>query len=217
MKLKLDLHVHTDSSEDAFTPMGQALETAERRGLDGLAITDHDKVLDFGFRSLKGEVIVIPGIELSTQHGHVLGLGVETWDASKPQSLIEAVQIIHERGGLAVLAHPYLSSLHIPRLIEISEVGFNALEAVNASAYLFWLSRKLALNTARRLSLPITAGSDSHIPETIGKAYTVIDSRSREVEDILDAIKNGRTEVFGHGLSLWHRLSKLNLQLRGSR
>ncbi len=42
MKLKLDLHVHTNRSSDAFTSPKLLATICRDRGLDGLAITDHN-------------------------------------------------------------------------------------------------------------------------------------------------------------------------------
>ncbi|MCJ7574156.1 histidinol-phosphatase, partial [Candidatus Bathyarchaeota archaeon] len=64
------------------------------------------------------------------------------------------------------------------------------------------------------LDLPVTGGSDSHIPRTIGRAYTVVDSASSEVEDIIEAIKRGRTEAIGSGTSVTERLEKVWANLR---
>ena len=43
----------------------------------------------------------------------------------------------------------------------------------------------------------MTGGSDSHIPETIGRSFTIVESDSVEVDDVIKAIKLGRTTVGG--------------------
>jgi predicted metal-dependent phosphoesterase TrpH len=76
-------------------------------------------------------------------------------------------------------------------------------EVANAAQWPFNYIRGRNESLASKLGLPVTGGSDSHIPETIGRSYTVVDTDSRDIEDILKAIKAGRTESFGMGIS-WH-------------
>src|SRR6266581_7131550 len=72
LKLKLDLHVHTKRSSDAFTSPKKLAIICRDRGLDGLAITDHN-VLSV---DSSNEVVFLPGIEISTRDGHIIGLGL---------------------------------------------------------------------------------------------------------------------------------------------
>src|SRR6266702_4282507 len=70
LKLKLDLHVHTSRSSDAFTSPEGLPAICRDRGLDGLAITDHNVLA----RDSDDELIILPGIEISTRDGHLIGL-----------------------------------------------------------------------------------------------------------------------------------------------
>lgn len=78
MIMRADLHVHTTFSDGTLTPQ-QLLQAAADRGLEVLAITDHD-TLD-GADALAGDtgpVRIIPGVELSLsnmQGLHLLGYG----------------------------------------------------------------------------------------------------------------------------------------------
>ena len=73
--LKIDLHVHTWHS-DARSSVLDVLMMAKRNGLDGIAITDHHTMQ--GVRDAEAQVddfLIIPGIELTTRDGHLLGIG----------------------------------------------------------------------------------------------------------------------------------------------
>ncbi|HEX9429136.1 MAG TPA: PHP domain-containing protein, partial [Candidatus Bathyarchaeia archaeon] len=72
MKLKLDLHVHTSRSSDAFTSPEGLPAICRDRGLDGLAITDHNVLA----QDLDDELVILPGIEISSRDGHIIGLGL---------------------------------------------------------------------------------------------------------------------------------------------
>ena len=77
----IDLHCHTTASDGTFSPKDFILE-AKRRGVDTVAITDHDTLdgvqaaIDAG---VEAGVRVIPGVELSAEFSggrvHVLGYG----------------------------------------------------------------------------------------------------------------------------------------------
>src|SRR5438132_1030931 len=64
----IDLHVHTTYSDGTFSPR-EAVALARERGLDTLAMTDHDSIdgLPEGFvAGAEAGVQVVPGVEFST-------------------------------------------------------------------------------------------------------------------------------------------------------
>jgi predicted metal-dependent phosphoesterase TrpH len=76
---RVDLHIHTSASDGVLSP-AQVVRAALEKGLTAIAITDHDTVegLDEASEAAAGtDLEVIPGIELSAEHGdqeiHVLG------------------------------------------------------------------------------------------------------------------------------------------------
>lgn len=96
--LKVDFHVHTTSSDGVISPM-EVVQRAHKNNVKYLAITDHDTLsgLNEAFEeSLKYDITLIPGIELSTQHNnesiHILGFFKD--DSYKNEELInELVKI----------------------------------------------------------------------------------------------------------------------------
>jgi len=118
------------------------------------------------------------------------------------------VDRIHGQGAVAVVAHPYSVLRTWVDSREIEGAKLNAVEVANANQFPYgWMLKKNAA-LAERLGLPQTGGSDAHIPEAVGRAYTVVEADSREVEDILNSIRKGRTEARGRGISLYERLKK---------
>lgn len=78
MKLAVDLHIHTALSpcaEDDMTP-GNIVNMAALKGLDAIAITDHNCCFNLraaGYHALKAGVLLIPGIEVTTaEEAHML-------------------------------------------------------------------------------------------------------------------------------------------------
>jgi len=208
LPLKIDMHVHTCYSEDAVTTLEDLVLYSKRRGLDGIAVTDHNTV-DGAIKAKETTgLILIPGIEVSTVSGHVLGLNLTT-PIPKGLGLDETVEKIHEADGIAVAAHPsaFLKS-HLGSDVLKRAVKMDAVEVINSSNFPFSLLTHLNRRLASQLNLPQTAGSDSHIPETIGLAYAIVDAEP-DIDDIIEAIKKGSAVPYGRSIPLGLRLKKI--------
>jgi predicted metal-dependent phosphoesterase TrpH len=205
-RLKIDLHLHTNYSRDANTTLEEAVYYAQKKQLDGIAITDHDRVEGARRLAQEKDFLVIPGIEVSSRHGHILGLNI-TEPVPPKLSIAETVEKIRLLGGLAVIAHPsVVIKTGLGARID-SASGIDAVEVINASAIPFSLSTYLSHRLALRLQLPETAGSDSHYPDEIGSAYTIIDADPNR-EDVIEAIRKGKTEPVGKPISWVNRLKR---------
>jgi predicted metal-dependent phosphoesterase TrpH len=201
--LKFDLHVHTVRSPDAHTKIEDLPSIIKAKGLDGIAITEHNNFDPPSF----SDVIILPGIEVSSKEGHVLGLGVREKIPSR-LSADETIQRIHNQGGVAIIPHPYDPVCECVKIRELKEHP-DAVEVINADALSFHISRWFAERDAHKFNLAKVAGSDSHIPQTIGDSYTIIQSPSRNVVDIIEAIRSGAVQPEGHATSAANKLRKL--------
>ena len=108
--MRLDLHNHTRHSPDSRVEPAALVHRSRQLGLNGLAITDHNSVAGVpaaieAAREIP-DFLVIPGIEVSTAEGHVLGFGVSE-GIPRDLTAIETVERIVAAGGVAVAAHPY--------------------------------------------------------------------------------------------------------------
>jgi hypothetical protein len=213
ISLKIDLHVHTRFSSDAVNDFHDINAACRRLGLDGYAVCDHDTI--GGLRGIDSEgLLVVPGLEVSARGAHVLCLDpVEIVPSGL--SIVETVERIHTQGGTAVLAHPRALPRSFVSIGEALEAGFDAVEVANTAQFPFALVMNWNRDVARRLDLPETGGSDAHFPETIGRSYTVVESDSRDPDDVIRAIKMGRTRAVGAGTSLFERFFRLRSFLSG--
>ncbi|MDG6221859.1 MAG: CehA/McbA family metallohydrolase [Candidatus Bathyarchaeota archaeon] len=202
MGLKIDFHVHTCYSKDSSITLEQVVSFAKKRGLDGVAITDHNSV-EGALKLKTKEIIVIPGIEVSTLQGHLLGINLTTPIPAK-LSMEETIQQIHEAGGIAVAAHP-TAFYKSPATRKVT--SYDAVEVMNAASIPFSVLTHYSRKFAEQLNLPQTGGSDSHYAPEIGSAYTVVDA-DPNIDEIAKAVIRGATSPRGKGIPFKIRVKR---------
>jgi len=109
--LRVELHCHTVASHDGHITFDGLVRVARRRGIDVVAITDHDTIdgavefRRFAERRDVGPRIVV-GEERTLEDGsHVIGLFLR--EAIRSTTLADAVREIAGQGGICVLPHPF--------------------------------------------------------------------------------------------------------------
>jgi predicted metal-dependent phosphoesterase TrpH len=192
-KMRFDLHVHSNCS-DGRDEVRTILRAAVRRGLAGLSITDHDtlqgslKAMKI-IRDEKLDLILIFGAEVTTAEGHLLVLGVQELPP-RGHSPEETTEMAREQGGITIVPHPYHPFRHaIGRIPDC-----DAVEVYN-SKHLFGIANARARRNAKKLDLPMVAGSDSHFAATVGLGVTEIEAA--DAEEAVAAIRAGQTRVVG--------------------
>jgi len=139
---RADLQLHSDLG-DGLSSIGEILDSAERAGLDVIALTDHDDIRGaFALRELAAQrsspVAVVPGVEVTTRSGHLLALWIEE-EVPMFCSLTDALSRIHEAGGVAIVPHPlsYLTfSIGEGALRQLAAYGDDALMVDAIDEYL---------------------------------------------------------------------------------
>ncbi len=202
---RADMHIHTLAS-DGVSSVDEVLRAAVRRGLDVIAIADHERI-DAAqaaremclARGLPLEVIV--GEEITTRGGHLVGLFLK--ERIKPWgSLRASVARVHEQGGLAIIAHPLVpyplcaSARSIRRLVNEADPIFHpdAIEAFNPTTARMPWSRAVPAFAAE-LGLTAVAASDAHRASDVGQAITLF--AGKNAADLRRAIENGETDWQG--------------------
>jgi predicted metal-dependent phosphoesterase TrpH len=208
MPLKIDLHTHTFFSGDGVSSPEQNIAAAREKGLNGFAITDHNTceamtyLLDQGLMREDGlpvdGFLVIPGVEVTTAEGHLLCIGttLPTPMKLKGNPAREVVELIHDRGGLAIPPHPYDLFRAGIRFSTLETLPVDAIEVFNAATTLRRYNR-YAFKYAQLRKLPMTAASDAHHYAAIGTAYTILNTENFSVKGILEQIAKG-TELNQH-------------------
>jgi predicted metal-dependent phosphoesterase TrpH len=182
MELRIDLHLHTTLSQDSATFSEIPESILKDSGL-----------------------IILPGIEIKAEGIHIGAFDIQEL-VEEQLSLGETVDRIHNQGGIAVIchAHSVLKTWTAKRKVE--EAGFDLVEVANAYQFPYGMMVARNRSLAEKINRPQTGGSDSHIPQTVGRAYTVLEADEKSPEGVLDALRKGRCRGEGRGISLGERL-----------
>ena len=225
-----DLHMHTAHSDGSCSsqsgkpvpcPVFKTLEAAANRGLDFIAVTDHNTVSQFdSLRELQpyfDRLLLIAGREITTFEGHanVYGAtGFIDFRLTSPQvptvkALLDQARALH---ALISINHPANASGEscmgcgwTARDTDFREI--QAIEAINAgdaggptSGIPFWEAQ---LNRGFRLTA--IGGSDNHHADvlnsasSIGHPTTVVYARDLSESGVLDGVRSGRVFIDAEG------------------
>ena len=196
-RIRADLHVHTTYSKDSLITPKELVYYAKKRGMNAVAVTDHDQLEGARKIAKETDFLVIPGMEVSSRDGHIVALNVQEL-IPKGLSAVETVERIHKAGGVAIACHPYV---YFKGCLRENVCGtFDAVEVINARAFPYKNSVKKAEKSAKRLGLSRVAGTDAHYGPQIGYAYTVIEVAEPSVEAIAKAIVDGDCQPFGQSV-----------------
>jgi predicted metal-dependent phosphoesterase TrpH len=212
--LRLDLHVHSCYSEDGAGTPQEIIAALQKRGLHGVAITDHNTVVG----SLKAmavapkDFVVIPASEVSTTDGHLLALNVIE-PVPRGRSIQETVDLVLSKGGIPIIPHVYraLSGIHPEKLKTVSS-KVPGIEVFNGCS-LPRTNLKCA-RLANGLRLGGTGGSDSHMPSYAGYAYTTVDTTDVRIDTVLSEIQKRHSWGGGETIPLSYRSDRMTLSIR---
>jgi predicted metal-dependent phosphoesterase TrpH len=212
---RADLQIHSDLG-DGLSSIDEILDSAERAGLDVIALTDHDDIRGaFALRDLSARraspVAVVPGVEVTTRSGHLLALWVED-EVPMFSSLAGALARIHQANGMAIVPHPlsYLTfSIGEGALRQLAAFGDDArmvdgIELRNPSyAGRVRASRAVWLNT-HVLRVAETGSSDAHHAALVGTCWTEFSGSTPD--DLRTALRGHATTADGRGWTLREHL-----------
>ena len=193
----IDPHIHSTYSNDSRMTPKEIIERSRQIGLDAVAIADHNSMKGSieGNKELKGmeDFILIPAMEISTNKGHIVALGIQEEIKSK-MSPEETIEQIREQGGISVIPHPFVR--YREGLCDyVKNLDIDAIETLN-SRYIFGYSNWKAKKLAEEKGIPQIGSSDAHFLGAIGSCLTEVEA-DFSVQSILKGILSGKTRVFG--------------------
>ncbi len=196
--LAVDFHVHSFPGDGSVAPWDLAVE-ARRRGLDAIALTNHNHRLQWVVTQAlpfhPDGALLIPGEELTSVGYHMAVAGTER-NVAWRQSAADAAARIHDEGGIAIAAHPAGEGTtgFDDRAIDVVD----GVEAAHPRIYDFEdgrrdLARFYARAKARRPAIAAIGSTDFHFFAPVGFCRTFVFASERSVPAILDAVRRGAT------------------------
>jgi len=191
MALSLELHAHTFASEDCLMQPRDIVRVCAERGIDRLAVTDHNTVRGALAVQALAPGLVIVGEEIMTTQGELLAYFVRE-EVPPGLSPAEAVARLRAQGAAVSVSHPFdrlrqgawrEADLHaLVPLVDAIEV-FNA-RCVYAD------DNDRAAAFAREHGLPGSVGSDAHTLRELGRTRLGVD-RADSADDLRDGFRRG--------------------------
>lgn len=191
--IQADLHIHTAYSADAsIQPKNLVDQLYAHSFIKTIAITDHNTIEGYHkvskLASPYEDILIIPGIEVSTTEGDLIILGIPEVP-QKPLTIGNVIDFSRERSGLVIVPHAYRAN----GLGDLAkEYKVDAIETLNGSSPLNL--NRMAENLAKEMGLSGVAGSDAHTTKQLWTVYSEIQASSN-IDEILKAIKQGFVKV----------------------
>ncbi len=201
-----DLHLHTYHSKDGFQSPYTLFKMMKKKGLRGVAPTEHWRAATLKVIERDGRFI-IPACEYkSSDYGEVIGLFVS--EHIENRTFAEITEDVHEQNGLTILPHPMdpmrkhtAIRRGLPEELIIKHIDL--IEGINSRCFIQLFNTR-AQKLAKRLKKPMTAGSDAHSFFENGHAKTWLQD-IETAEDIYEELKAGRTQITGYtSFFFWH-------------
>ncbi len=167
---KGDLHIHSKYSHDGSNSPRSIVKKSAKLGYDVISITDHNTMRGVSDATDYGKeygIRVIPGIEVATDAGDVIGLDVG--EEVKSRNWADVILEIKEKGGLSILPHPFRGHTNIEELASRCDI-VEVLNARNSPE-----QDKKAADLAARLMKPTIAGSDAHTLCEVGNVSNLFE------------------------------------------
>lgn len=199
--MKIDLHCHSCYSRDGFSSPEKLIKTALKKGLDGIALTDHNTTAGWKETMRVAEklnAVLILGEEIKTKrNGKIIGdiLGLFLKEEIKSREPFEVIKEIKAQGGIVIIPHPFHFPENFRESLEKYKDSINGIEVFNARLP-FSFPDKKALQFAKKYNLAMTAGSDAHYYGGVGDAY-VIANEAKNLEEFKKAILGKKIKIGG--------------------
>lgn len=200
----LDLHAHTDASDDSRAPIEGYLKWLTKKKdvvpVDGIVLTEHRQwSSDVDYRDLEDryELIILRGAEVETNYGHVLLYGVTDEMASRfdfSDVRLDAQEVILEverMGGIAAPCHPGRPTIGLCEHYEDKPAleGVRTVEALNGGSRRGENER--VEEVMKQHGYKGFGGSDAHLVSLIGICATEFDAEIRDIDDLVSELREG--------------------------
>ena len=212
-RLRIDMHMHTQASFDCLSDPRRVIAAAAARGVQRIALTDHNRLATSLEMAEAFPDSVIPGEEVKTKEGiDVIGLYIQE-EIPKGTPAQEVCRRVKDQGGLVYLPHPYARGKggggryaeELAPLVDIIEVFNGRLHPGHLN--------EPGEELAARWSKPRGAGSDAHMLGEVAGAWVEVVEHPNEPAALLAALEHGQVRGVTmpwvvHLASTWAKVRK---------
>lgn len=205
MGVLIDLHTHSRPySGDSALDGAELVQRAAAAGLEGVALTEHDTLRPAEEVAALAErfgILVFSGMELTTEIGHVLAFGLDSYHPS-----LRSIETLRREaaavGGVLFLAHPFrgwnrpIDWGRLPELV-------HGVEALNGQEH--GTRNDRAVELARSFSLPGIGGSDTHFAPGLAVCATRLSRSPRDDADLARELREGSHQAVQLRVPAWTR------------
>ncbi|WP_294660020.1 PHP domain-containing protein, partial [uncultured Fusobacterium sp.] len=134
--MKVDLHLHDSKySNDSRVSIAEIIEEAKKKGLDGIALTNHENIevkKEVEELVKKYQFPIFPGVEYLTKDGDIVAFGVDKLPEEQLTAQ-EFIDYVNNCGGVCTAAHPFRTNNRgLKEKLNIVK-GLTAIEGYNGS------------------------------------------------------------------------------------
>ncbi|MEQ8190884.1 MAG: PHP domain-containing protein [Candidatus Eremiobacterota bacterium] len=210
---RIDFHVHSCYSKDSAMSQEEIIKACKDRGLNCIALTDHNELEGALEMEKSGLFRVIAGEEIKTADGEIIGLFLKE-KIRGGLSPEETVRQIRAQDGLVYIPHPFSkwrrTKLKISAIEKIKH-DIDIMEVFNGRNF-FRADNLKAEEYALKNNITMAVGSDSHITCELGSCYVEVEDFSTPAE-LLTVLKHGHrvtnlSSAFVHFGSAYVRIRK---------
>jgi hypothetical protein len=199
--MKIDFHCHSYFSKDGICSPEDLLRIAKRKGLDGIAITDHNSTRSWNRAREEADrlgMILIKGEEIKIKKnnktvGELLAYFIKDEINPQGKSIEDIISEIKNQDGICIIAHPFNRKKPFKDL-ERYKALVDGIEIFNSRSQTR-KENKQSEDFTTTNNLAFTAGSDSHTSFEIGNCY--IESNANTIEELRSNILNKKIKVVG--------------------
>ena len=205
---KGDLHIHSQES-DGKESVKEIVKEAREQQLDFIAITDHNTISGWQYYKRYKDILLIPGVEVTTPGGHANALGIDDWIdwrvGYRNRTMQDIIKDTRNKGGIFCINHPRSLNHNGQVSWNFQDVDYGQVDAIeiwNAP----WLLKNTRINEMARslwndllnkgYRLTAVAGSDLHSfdqhGKKLGKLLNYIFCENLSQEALLQGIKRGK-------------------------
>ena len=201
--MRIDLHTHTSprSPCSSIDPL-ELLREADRLGLDGICLTEHQVLWqpeELVVLAEQAQVAIFRGNEFTTNQGDILVFGYDE-DIKELLTIEELHAAVREAGGFMIAAHPFrgfktfgIGQLQMTVEQACTRKVFDFVDAIEVkNGKVSEEENDMAAKVATRLGLPGTAGSDAHRVDEVGKWTTDFEREIENEQELIEELRAGR-------------------------